>query len=1127
MVQGKRSFFNIMKKKLILISIILLFAGTVIAASFKPFAFPFIGRWQPTEDPVLIDDYGFQDIQNLRKDGKRLKGVSGHTKINTSVWNATYKYPKNGFQFKKDQPSETHTIVLATDASGANGTLYQNTTAIPSQGNFSGTVLHTDDASAGLGRFSTAPKGNMAYINGEETLIWGGDELTATSFIVSTAAITGTVTAPKDFSDEVRNTRQTGDEVAQITNGLDANTVLMLHCDGADASTTFTDSSTTPHTPAAQDDAQIDTDFKKFGTGSGIFDGTGDYLSIPDHADFNFGSNPFTIDFQVRTTSGLGIFGSYDDADNSFRLTVAANGTVIFAYYNGGFQGSLTSSSGAVPDDTQTHIAIIRGWSGTANLWALTVNGTAVDTDTIAGAMPDLADVFKIGNAEHSAGTYEYDGHIDEFRVSKGVARWTANFTPPVRPYKNIGLYWLVGATRPLQGVKYYVKTANTIASTMTAKEWNGSSWEDLAITDNTKPSAISLAQTGTVTWATTEDTSKTALLQGLSLFWYQFNLSAGEAEIYYVTADAPIQTIKNIWSTDPSPCVNFNVFHTAAWKDYTLEVNSESSQEYSTDLFAAQVGAQTSAEYIYVGFLEQQTAINVKMTVDINAEAATVTIYYWDGSGWVSVGTVVDGTDVGGNPLSRSGYISWNAPAREEEFTQNLFGLSYQKLMGQRFTGEYEPYGPGNIEGEPNYAAPIYEPVYGKKLTTFDNTNAYFYKIVWSATLGADVKIDFVSGVPATYEVPGYEFPAMYQNRLFLFSEKADMINACIYSAYENPDTLNGKDSGYIKFGDQTKIIAASTLYNLYRTVGIEQLIVAKAHETYRVVGSGPQTWEKYQMSSNIGCIAPLSMATCDVAVLEEGVKRQVVIWSNDKGVVATDGATIDYISKDIACYWDANDSRAIPTNRLDDSFGWYDPDVKAYKLLISSGSGQTTDNIELEYSLETKEWTKLYRENGSGANPLQAGFVVHDTVGKSYTYGMTNEGTMYRLENGKTWDSTAITQYVHTKDLMLDEEQPLFKHTNIHYLRLLFEDKATGATEDIDIIHYGDQVETTHGTNDQFVPTDIDMADGPHELRECTLGPFLYHSFKFTAIMSTVSDGMELTGMGLYYETKKNIME
>jgi len=195
-------------KKLIYTLLVLLFAGTAITASFKPYAFPFIGRWQPTEDPALIDDYGFQDIQNLRKDGKRLKGVSGHTKINTSVWNATYAYPKNGFHFIKAQPAESHVIISATDSSGANQRLYQNTTAIPSQGDFSATILYTDDASADLGRFSLAPKGNMIYCNGEETLIWGGDELPATSFIVSTAAITNTITDPKDFSEEVINTRR-------------------------------------------------------------------------------------------------------------------------------------------------------------------------------------------------------------------------------------------------------------------------------------------------------------------------------------------------------------------------------------------------------------------------------------------------------------------------------------------------------------------------------------------------------------------------------------------------------------------------------------------------------------------------------------------------------------------------------------------------------------------------------------------------------------------------------------------------------------------------------------------------------------------------------------------------------
>lgn len=1082
-----------MRKTIYPLFAILLLAGTVFAASLKPYAFPFIGRWQPSEDPVLIEDYGFQDIQNLRKDGKRLKGVSGHTKINTSVWDASYVYPENGFHFVKAQPSESHVIISARDASGANPTLYQNTTAIPDQGAFSGTVLYTADTSASLGRMSLAPKGNMVYTNGEKTLIWGGDEIPVTSFIVSDTSPSNTITNPKDFSDEVSNTRQVAGEVALITDGLDASTALSIHFEGADASTTFTDSSDSGHTPTANGDAQIDTDYKKFGSGSGLFDGTGDYVTYPDHANWFMGTDPFSVDFWANPSGfGLtdGFFGQYVDATHYAYLYYSdSTERFLFGINDGGTTVTVTSDIVSFALGTWYHIAVIRGWGGNANDWAICLNGTAIGTATDADPWPDFATTFNVGLSS----TNYFNGHIDEFRVSKGVARWQSDFSDnlPVGPYKNIGRFWLVGATRPIQGVKYYVNKANTITSTMTGQEWNGSSWSDLTITDGTADGSVSLGVTGSVTFSTTEATAKTAVYQGLSLFWYQFNLSAGEAEIYYCTVDAPIQTIKNIWSIDPTTCNSFNVYHGSTWKDYTLEINSESSAEYSTESFDADLNAQTNAEYVYASFLRQLAAINIKMTSSVNTNAATVSVYYHDGSSWVSVGTVVDTTAAGGVALAKSGYISWNPPAREEEFTQNLFGLSGQPGAG------------------------------------FGDMDEFYYKIVWSATLSATVGVDLVSGVPATYPVKGYDLPIMFQNRLFLFSENARVKNIGIYSAYGNPDTFNGKDSGELYFGENTEIVAVAPLYNLYRTLGVEQLIIAKENALYRLAGGGPQTWEQYRMEGNIGCVAPLSMVTCGATKSSDDSLRNVVIFQSDSGVHSTDGAIINLISKDIACYWDANDSRAIPTDRLDDSVGDYDSSLNKYTLLISSGVGQTTHNVELEYSLDNREWTKLYRENGSGANPLQVAFTVRNTVGKSYTFGATNEGYMYRLENGKTWDSTAITQFVQTKDIMLDGEQPLFKHTNIDYLRLLFTDKATGATEDIDIIHYCDQTATTHGTNDQFVPTDIDMADGPYETRECTLGPCLYHSFKFTAITSTVSDGMELTGLGLYYDSIKTIME
>src|SRR3989338_6322305 len=83
----------------------------------------------------------------------------------------------------------------------------------------------------------------------------------------------------------------------------DSYTKLMLHMEGADAGTTFTDTETTPKAVTANGNAQIDTAQSKFGGASGLFDGAGDYLTIPSSSAFDFGTGNFTIDFWVRLAS--------------------------------------------------------------------------------------------------------------------------------------------------------------------------------------------------------------------------------------------------------------------------------------------------------------------------------------------------------------------------------------------------------------------------------------------------------------------------------------------------------------------------------------------------------------------------------------------------------------------------------------------------------------------------------------------------------------------------------------------------------------------------------------------------------------------------------------------------------
>jgi hypothetical protein len=244
------------------------------------------------------------------------------------------------------------------------------------------------------------------------------------------------------------------------------------------------------------------------------------------------------------------------------------------------------------------------------------------------------------------------------------------------------------------------------------------------------------------------------------------------------------------------------------------------------------------------------------------------------------------------------------------------------------------------------------------------------------------------------------------------------------------------------------------------------------------------------------------------------------VAIFQYDKGIAMTDGAIVIPISDDIRCYWDQNDSRYIPAAMQSKSVAWYDSLNQSYKLLIASGSTATYLNTELEYSLQNKEWTKIYRENAAGANPLQSGWMVYDTSGLSYTYGGGKDGYMYRLENGNTWNSVAnINQYIHTKDLILDNERPMFRKSTVKHIRTLYKKKAA-ATGNLTITHYGDQSASSTGTAGRVAPTIITSVPSTlYNTQSVRLGPDLYHSFKFSQT-TNAADGLELLGFGLYYE-------
>lgn len=216
--------------------------------------------------------------------------------------------------------------------------------------------------------------------------------------------------------------------------GLDDYTVLLLHCDGTDGSTSFVDDSFQNHPVTVYGDAQIDTAQQKFGTASALFDGDGDYLSIPDSDDWYFGTGDFTIDMWVRFRdfhpAYSAIYSQYTDAQfwNAVVWMKGANAW-RFAARIDGLGNAVITASDSIFLNTWYHVAVVRD----GDIFKIYRDGILKGSVTASDYLPDLpADLWMGRYADW--GRY-FEGWLDEIRVSKGIARWTANFTPPTEEY--------------------------------------------------------------------------------------------------------------------------------------------------------------------------------------------------------------------------------------------------------------------------------------------------------------------------------------------------------------------------------------------------------------------------------------------------------------------------------------------------------------------------------------------------------------------------------------------------------------------------------------------------------------------------------------------------------------------
>lgn len=208
------------------------------------------------------------------------------------------------------------------------------------------------------------------------------------------------------------------------TDPLWASVISLLRFNGTNGSTTFTDD-TGLRTWTANGNAQISTTTPRNGTGCGLFDGTGDGLTPTNAADFALGTGDFSIELDVRIGGALSanqvlfLSGATTASSGSFYIGLTAPRLVsVYSYVS---NATLITSSISLTDNTWHRIEVSRS----GNVLRLFVDGA------LAGSISNTQN-FTAGTAARvgmvSDGTFSFNGRMDNFRVTKGVARNSAAY---------------------------------------------------------------------------------------------------------------------------------------------------------------------------------------------------------------------------------------------------------------------------------------------------------------------------------------------------------------------------------------------------------------------------------------------------------------------------------------------------------------------------------------------------------------------------------------------------------------------------------------------------------------------------------------------------------------------------
>jgi len=170
--------------------------------------------------------------------------------------------------------------------------------------------------------------------------------------------------------------------------------------------------------------AQVSTGQAKYGTTSVFFNGSTDWLSMPNNPAHNFGTGDFTVEswvYQASTPGNQNFVSNYNGPSEGWGIRVVS-GVPYFMWGD----TVIVNGSSAISANTWTHIAVTRSGT-TARMF---VNGTQVASATDSTDLTGTGTLF-VGRLRTATAGFLWNGYLDDLRITKGYARYTANFTPP------------------------------------------------------------------------------------------------------------------------------------------------------------------------------------------------------------------------------------------------------------------------------------------------------------------------------------------------------------------------------------------------------------------------------------------------------------------------------------------------------------------------------------------------------------------------------------------------------------------------------------------------------------------------------------------------------------------------